>query len=163
MAEGLLRAIYGDRYEAYSAGVEATTVNPHALIVMKEIGIDTSSQCPKTPQEFQDTIFYLAVTVCDRAKVACPICSTNLGIPTKSPKAREVIHESFEDPAAAMGSEEEQLRVFREVRDKIKTGSPIHSGDDVRFLVCVPGISLFFFFDYFTIPADWPDIPQSQL
>ncbi|WP_292386959.1 arsenate reductase ArsC [Methanosarcina sp. UBA5] len=71
MAEGLLRAIYGDRYEAYSAGIEATSVNPYAVVVMKEIGIDISSQRSKTHQEFQDTIFDLAVTVCDRAKVAC--------------------------------------------------------------------------------------------
>lgn len=120
MAEGLLRAIYGDRYEAYSAGVEATTVNPHAVIVMKEIGIDISSQRSKTPQEFQDTTFDLAVTVCDRAKVACPICSTNLQLPTRSPRAREVIHRNFEDPAAAVGSEEERLKVFRQVRDEIK-------------------------------------------
>lgn len=120
MAEGLLRDIYGDRYEAYSAGVEATTVNPHAVTVMKEIGIDISNQRSKTPQEFQDTIFDLAVTVCDRAKVACPICSTNLELPTISPKAREVIHKSFEDPAAVVGPEEEQLRVFRRVRDEIK-------------------------------------------
>lgn len=120
MAEGLLRAVYGDRYEAYSAGTEATTVNPHAVIVMKEIGIDISSQRSKTPQEFQDTIFDLAVTVCDRAKVACPICSTNMQLSTRFPKAKEVIHKSFEDPAAAVGSEEEQLRVFRRVRDEIK-------------------------------------------
>jgi len=120
MAEGLLRAIYGDRYEAYSAGVEATTVNPHALIVMKEIGIDISSQRSKTPQEFQDTIFDLTVTVCDWAKVACPICSTNMELPTKSTRAREVIHKSFEDPAVAVGSEEEKLKVFRRVRDEIK-------------------------------------------
>jgi arsenate reductase len=120
MAEGLLRAIYGDRYEAYSAGVETTTVNPHAIVVMKEIGIDISSQHSKTPQEFQDTIFDLAFTFCDRAKVACPICSTNLELPNQFPKAREVIHESFEDPAAAVGSEEEQLKVFRRVRDEIK-------------------------------------------
>ncbi len=120
MAEGLLRAVYGDRYEAYSAGVEITTVNPHAIVVMKEIGIDISSQHSKTPQEFQDTIFDLAVTVCDRAKVACPICSTNLELPNQFPKAREVIHESFEDPAAAVGSEEEKLKVFRRVRDEIK-------------------------------------------
>ena len=112
MAEGLLRAIYGDRYEAYSAGVETTTVNPHAIAVMKKIGIDISSQHSKTPHEFQDTIFDLAVTVCDRAKVACPICSTNLELPNQFPKAREVIHESFEDPAAALGSEEEKLKVF---------------------------------------------------
>lgn len=120
MAEGLLRAIYGDRYEAYSAGTEAITVNPHAVIAMKEIGIDISSQHSKTPQEFQDTIFDLAVTVCDRAKVACPICSTSLQLPTGSPKAKGVIHKSFEDPAAAVGSEEEKLKVFRRVRDEIK-------------------------------------------
>jgi arsenate reductase len=120
MAEGLLRAIYGDRYDAYSAGVEATTVNPRAVIAMNEIGIDISSQRSKTPQEFQDTIFDVAVTVCDRAKVACPICSTNLELPTKSPRAREVIHKSFDDPAAAVGSEEEKLKVFRRVRDEIK-------------------------------------------
>jgi len=120
MAEGLLRAIYGDRYEAYSAGVKATTVDPRAVLVMKEIGIDISNQRSKAFQEFQDTIFDLAVTVCDRAKVACPICSTNLELPTKYPRAREVIHKSFEDPAAAMGSKEEQLKVFRKVRDEIK-------------------------------------------
>ncbi len=115
-----MRAIYGDRYEAYSAGVSATTVNPHALQVMKEIGIDISSQYSKTPKEFQDIIFDMAVTVCDRAKVSCPICSTNLEIPAKYPRAREVIHKSFEDPAAAVGSEEEKLKVFRQVRDEIK-------------------------------------------
>ncbi len=86
MAEGLLRAIYGDRYEAYSAGIEATTVNPYAIIVMKEIDIDISSQRSKTPQEFQDTIFDLVVTVCDLAKVTCLICTTNLKLSTKSPK-----------------------------------------------------------------------------
>ncbi|WP_292378472.1 arsenate reductase ArsC [Methanosarcina sp. UBA289] len=120
MAEGLLRAIYRDRYEAYSAGVKATNVNPYAVMVMKEIGIDISSQYSKTPKEFHDVIFDIAVTVCDRAKVSCPICSTNLEIPTEYPRAREVIHKSFEDPAAVAGSEEEKLKVFRQVRDEIK-------------------------------------------
>jgi arsenate reductase len=120
MAEGLLRGIYGDRYESYSAGVKATTVNPLAVLAMKEIGIDISSQYSKTPQEFQDTIFDVAVTVCDNAKTACPICSTNLELPSKSPRAKEVIHKSFDDPAAAVGSEEEKLKVFRQVRDEIK-------------------------------------------
>ncbi len=87
MAENLLRAMYEDRYEAYSAGVETTSVNPHAIAVMKEIGIDISSQHSKTPQEFQDIIFDMAVTVCDRAKVACPICSTNLELPSQFPRA----------------------------------------------------------------------------
>lgn len=120
MAEGLLRAIYGERYEAYSAGIAATTVNPHAVTVMKEVGIHISNQRSKTPQEFQDIVFDLAVTVCDRAKVACPVCSTNLELPTRSPRAREVTHKSFEDPAAAVGSEKERLKVFRQVRDEIK-------------------------------------------
>jgi arsenate reductase (thioredoxin) len=120
MAEGLLRAIYGDRYESFSAGFKATTVNPLAVLAMKEIGIDISNQYSKTPQEFQDTIFDVTVTVCDNAKTACPICSTNLELPSKSPRAREVIHKRFEDPAAAVGSEEEKLNVFRQVRDEIK-------------------------------------------
>ncbi|HUS74834.1 MAG TPA: arsenate reductase ArsC [Methanothrix sp.] len=120
MAEGLLRAMYRDRYEAYSAGVEATSVDPRAVRAMLEIGIDISAQRSKSFQEFQDKTFDLAVTVCDRAKQACPICSTQLNLPSKSPKAREVIHKSFEDPAAAQGSEEEQLEAFRRVRDELK-------------------------------------------
>jgi arsenate reductase len=120
MAEGLLRSVYGDRYEAYSAGVEATKVNPLAIMVMKEIGIDISGQYSKTPQEFRDTIFDLAITVCDNAKVACPIVITKVELPTKFTKAREIIHKSFDDPAAAVGSEEEMLKVFRRVRDEIK-------------------------------------------
>jgi arsenate reductase (thioredoxin) len=120
MAEGLLRAIYGERYNAFSAGVKATSVDPRAVLVMKEIGIDISGQYSKSAEEFYDTIFDLAVTVCDRAKQACPICSTQLELPAKSPKAREVIHKSFDDPAQAGDSEEEQLKVFRRVRDEIR-------------------------------------------
>jgi arsenate reductase len=120
MAEGLLRAMYGDRYDAYSAGVTATAVDPRAVRVMLEIGIDITGQRSKSAEEFQDTIFDLAVTVCDRARQSCPICSTNLQLPTRSPRSREVIHRSFEDPAAAAGSEEEQLEVFRKVRDDIR-------------------------------------------
>ena len=120
IAEGLLRAMYGDRYEAYSAGVDATSVDPRAVLVMKDIGIDISGQRSKSSQEFRDTIFDLAVTVCDRAKQACPICSTQLELPSKIPRAKEVIHRSFADPAAAVGSEEEQLGAFRQVRDEIK-------------------------------------------
>ena len=120
MAEGLLRAMYGEEYEAYSAGVVATSVDPRAVKVMKEIGVDISGQRSKTSSEFGDTIFDLAVTVCDRARQACPICSTRLELPSSLPKAREVIHRSFEDPAAALGTEEEQLIAFRRVRDEIK-------------------------------------------
>ena len=119
MAEGLLRAMHGEEYEAYSAGVVATSVDPRAVLVMKEMGIDISGQRSKTSSEFGDTIFDLAVTVCDRARQACPICSTRLELPSSLPKAREVIHRSFEDPAAALGTEEEQLEAFRRVRDEI--------------------------------------------
>ena len=83
MAEGLLRAMYAVRYEAYSAGVAATSVDSRAVRAMLEIGIDISAQRSKSSQEFQDTIFDLAVTVCDRAKQACPICSTELKLPSK--------------------------------------------------------------------------------
>jgi arsenate reductase len=120
MAEGLLRAMYADRYEAYSAGVLATSVDPRAVLAMLEIGIDISGQRSKSSQEFQDTIFDLAVTVCDRAKQACPICRTELKLPGKSPGAKEVIHRSFEDPVLASGSDEQQLQAFRQVRDEIK-------------------------------------------
>lgn len=120
MAEGLLRAAYGDRYNAYSAGVEATEVDPRAAAVMKEIGIDISCQRSKSYREFQDKIFDLAVTVCDHAKEACPICTTELEMPTKYPRAREVIHLSFADPIIESGSEGEQLRVFRQIRDEIR-------------------------------------------
>ena len=119
MAEGLLRAMHGEEYEAYSAGVAATSVDPRAVLVMKEMGIDISGQRSKTSSEFGDTIFDLAVTVCDRARQACPICSTRLELPSSLPKAREVIHRSFEDPASALGTEEEQLLAFRRVRDEI--------------------------------------------
>jgi arsenate reductase len=120
MAEGLLRAIYGERYSAHSAGTEPTFVDPRAVLVMKEIGIDISGQYSKSTEVFYDIIFDLAVTVCDRAKQACPICSTRLEPPSTSPKAREVIHRGFEDPAQSGGSEEEQLKVFRRARDEIR-------------------------------------------
>jgi arsenate reductase len=111
--------MYGDRYEAHSAGVVATSVDPRAVLVMKEMGIDISGQRSKT-YRVEDTIFDLAVTVCDRARQACPICSTRIDLPGSSPKAMEVIHRSFEDPAAAAGTEEEQIEAFRRVRDEIK-------------------------------------------
>ncbi len=119
MAEGLLRSMYGDSYEAYSAGVVATSVDPRAVLVMKEIGIDIIGQRSKTYQEFGDIIFDLAVTVCDRARQACPICSTRFDLPSSLPKAMEVIHRSFEDPAAASGSWGEQIEAFRRIRDEI--------------------------------------------
>ncbi|HOI69392.1 MAG TPA: arsenate reductase ArsC [Methanothrix sp.] len=120
MAEGLLRALYGDRYEAYSAGVVATAVDPRALSVMMEIGVDISGQRSKAASELEDIVFDAAVTVCDRAREACPVCTTDLDLPSRAPKAREVIHKRFEDPAAVSGTEEEQLCAFRQARDEIR-------------------------------------------
>lgn len=120
IAEGLLRAMYGDRYDSYSAGVKATTVDPRAVLAMSEIGIDISAQRSKSSGEFLDTVFDLAVTVCDQARQACPICSTDIKLPARTPRAREIIHRSFEDPAATRGSKEEEMQAFRKVRDEIK-------------------------------------------
>lgn len=120
MAEGLLRAMHGDLYEAYSAGVEASKVDHRAVLVMSEIGIDISSQRSKAMNEYRGILFDMAVTVCDRALEMCPICGVSLKAPATAPAAKETIHRSFRDPAAAEGSEEDQLNAFRQVRDEIK-------------------------------------------
>ncbi|MHB8119742.1 MAG: arsenate reductase ArsC [Methanothrix sp.] len=106
MAEGLLRAIYGERHDAYSAGVEATSVDPRAVMVMKEIGFDISGQCSKSAEEFRDMIFDLAVTVCDRAKQVCPICSTQLELPTKDGRDASGTRAT---PPAGLGPHAERL------------------------------------------------------
>ena len=92
--------MFGDRYEVYSAGVEAMMVDPRAVSVMREIWIDIFSQRSKSFEQFKDAIFDLAVTVSDRAKQACSIGSIDLDLPTPAPKAGEAIPRSFEDPAA---------------------------------------------------------------
>jgi arsenate reductase len=120
IAEGLLRAIYGDRYEVYSAGVEASKVDSRAVKVMSEIGIDISSQRSKEVNEYRGTLFDLAVTVCDKAKEMCPICGVRLKAPATTPAAKETVHKTFKDPAAAGGSEEDQINAFRQARDEIK-------------------------------------------
>jgi arsenate reductase len=109
MAEGLLRAWAGDRYEVHSAGTEATGVRPLAIAAMGELGIDISSHTSKTVQTFDGQAFDYAVTVCDDSKEACPFF----------PNATSQLHWSFEDPSAAIGSDDERLAVFRRVRDQI--------------------------------------------
>ena len=109
MAEGLLRAWGGERYEAHSAGVEATEVRPLAIRAMAELGIDITGHSSKRLDEYIGTPFDYAITVCDDAREACPYF----------PGARIQLHWSFDDPSAASGSEEERLAVFRRVRDEI--------------------------------------------
>ncbi len=89
MAEGLLRALGGDRFEVASAGTEATAVRPEAFAVMREIGIDLSGQTSKTLERYLDKPFDLVITVCDAAAESCPVF---LG-------ARRRLHWSFPDPS----------------------------------------------------------------
>jgi len=109
MAEGFLRTIGGDAYEAHSAGTKPTTLNPLAIEAMREIGIDISGQRSKNASEYLGTHFPFIITVCDNAKEHCPIFP--------GPAMR--VHWPFEDPADATGSHEERLQVFRKVRDQI--------------------------------------------
>jgi arsenate reductase len=120
MAEGLLRDMYGDRYEVYSAGIKATEVDPRAVKAMSEIGIDISGQRSKSMDEFKGMLFDLAITVCDKAKEACPLCGVGLKASTIVPTAKKTFHKTFKDPATAEGSVEEQLAAFRQARDEIK-------------------------------------------
>jgi arsenate reductase len=110
MAEGLLGHLAGDRFEAMSAGTEATHVRPLAVRAMKEVGVDISEHESKTLERYLGESFDYVITVCDDANEACPFF----------PGARERLHWSFEDPSRAEGSEEERLAVFRRVRDRIK-------------------------------------------
>ncbi len=110
MAEGLLNALAGDRFEAFSAGTEATHVRPLALRAMAEIGIDISGQESKTLERFLTQPFDAVITVCDAAAEACPVF---VG-------AKRQLHWSFPDPSKATGSEEEQLAVYRRVRNAIR-------------------------------------------
>ena len=110
MAEGFLKALYGEKYEVYSAGTESSSLNPYAIKVMKEVGIDISDFISKSINELPSLKFDHVVTVCDNAKKTCPI------FPGKYKK----IHWDIEDPAEAQGNEEEKLIIFRKVRDDIK-------------------------------------------
>ncbi|SMC99688.1 arsenate reductase ArsC [Sporomusa malonica] len=110
IAEGLLRTLYGDRYEAFSAGAEPTTLNPYVVKVMLEIGIDLSGHHSKSINEFRKISFDYVVTVCDKAKdLECPFY---YGL-----KVDDV---SFPDPSDFKGSDEDILCKVRDVRDEIK-------------------------------------------
>jgi len=110
MAEGMLRAWGGDRFEALSAGTEATSVRPEAIAVMDEIGIDIRGQTSKTLAPFLGEAFSWLITVCDQAREACPTL----------PGVRDQAHWSIDDPAAIEGTEEERLAAFRRARDVIR-------------------------------------------
>lgn len=117
MAEGWARQLKSDVIQAYSAGIETHGLNPNAVKVMAEAGVDISSQTSQHIDEFKDLVFDVVVTVCGHAHETCPYFPTN----------SKVIHIGFDDPpkmaqtlAKQGASEEEQLDCYRQVRDEIK-------------------------------------------
>lgn len=128
MAEGLLRHIYGGKYEVFSAGTNPTKVNPLAVKAMAEIGIDISRHRSKALEEFSFTEIDLAVAVCQNsAKTVCTLCSAPLSasrplvVNAKLHKTKNYIVHGFEDPSEVEGTEEQKLEAFRKIRDQIKT------------------------------------------
>ncbi len=109
MAEGLLRESGKGQFEVFSAGTEATHVRPLAIKVMADKGIDISGQRSKVLTEYLGEPFDYVITVCDQANESCPIF----------PGARHRLHWSFPDPSKTTGTEEQQLAVYRNVRDAI--------------------------------------------
>ena len=111
MAEGFLKS-FDKELKVYSAGTRPEKqVNPYAVIVMKEAGVDMSLQCPKHTDSFIADAFDFVITVCDNAKESCPLF---LG------EVKKRLHIGFEDPADAKGTDEEKLVVYRRIRDEIK-------------------------------------------
>lgn len=113
MAEGFARSLKSDFFESYSAGVEKHGMNPHAVAVMAEEGIDISEHESNTTDELPVKDFDYVVTVCDSAKERCP------WFPSKT----ALIHKSFQDPPALtkdMSDGEEKLEIYRRVRDEIR-------------------------------------------
>ncbi len=107
MAEGILRHLYKDKYEVHSAGTHPSSVNPYAVKVMKEIGIDISHHTSKGIDKFNLKEFDMVITVCDSAKKMCPVLP-NINY----------IHKSFDDVPKS-GCEEYILQEFRRIRDEI--------------------------------------------
>jgi len=113
MAEGWARHLKGDEIEVYSAGIEKHGLNPHAVKVMAEAGVDISGQRSKHVNEVLDIPFDYVVTVCGHAQENCPVF----------PGRAVVIHHGFDDPpklAADAKTEEEGLAHYRRVRDEIR-------------------------------------------
>ena len=110
MAEGLVNHDLAGQVQAFSAGVRPTQVNPRAIQVMKELGIDISHHHSKSVDDLKGAQFDLVITVCDSAADQCPMF----------PGETEVLHVGFPDPAQARGTEEEILATFRRVRDEMR-------------------------------------------
>jgi len=110
MAEGFLRAMAGDRFDIYSAGLTPKGVDRHAIEAMREVGIDIASHESTDVRDFLGRAFGIIITVCDNAERNCPVF----------PGAAIRLHWPFEDPASFEGNETERLARFRLVRDQIR-------------------------------------------
>ncbi len=110
IAEGYLKHFAKDKAEVYSAGIETHGVNPKAIAIMKEDGIDISYNTSNNVNEYRNIDFDFVITVCDNAKERCPIF----------PSTAKQVHHNFPDPAKAIGTEEEIMQQFRNVREEIK-------------------------------------------
>jgi arsenate reductase len=110
IAEGYLRYFAGDKAEVYSAGIETHGVNPGAIKIMEEDGIDISGQTSNHIDEYKDIDFDFVITVCDNARENCPY------FPSNAIK----FHHNFPDPSKVTGTEEEIRQAFRSVRQMIK-------------------------------------------
>jgi len=125
MAEGILRAAAGDFLEVYSAGSKpAGYVHPLAIKALAEMGIDISGHRSKSMSEFLERNIDTVITVCGKADQACPIY----------PGQVNRLHWPFEDPAQATGSEPEQMRTFRRVRDEIRAKFEAYAAERRRAL-----------------------------
>ena len=109
MAEGMLRAWAGDRFEVASGGTEARGVRPEAVSVMRELGIDISGHESKTIQRFVGQPWDWLIPVCEESCEACPYV----------PGAKAVLRWTFDDPSAAIGTQTERAATFRRVRDEL--------------------------------------------
>ncbi|KAF2519388.1 arsenate reductase ArsC [Flavobacterium salilacus subsp. salilacus] len=111
IAEGYLKHFAGDKAEVYSAGIETHGVNPKAIAVMSEDGIDISNHTSNNVDEYKGIDFDYVITVCDNAKENCPYF----------PSQAEKFHYNFPDPAKAQGTPDEVMEEFRKVRGMIKS------------------------------------------
>ncbi len=129
MAEGFVKALFGDLYDVYSGGTEPKKINPHVIEVMREIGIDLSGHYAKNVNDFIDEKIDYVVTVCDQAQASCPFF----------PGAKTYIHKGFRDPAQFEGTEEKILEQTRRVRDEIKSWIVETFGSDKKLEEGVQG------------------------
>ena len=110
MAEGLLRQLAGDRFDVFSAGIEAGSLRPEAVAAMNEIGVDISKQRSKSVDEYAGQPFDVVVMTCDEAKEACPLF----------PGAKRMLHWSVPDPAGIDGDPGRRAVAFRAARDMLR-------------------------------------------